>query len=887
MLDFILVPDALTANQVRASLAQHSIIGVRVGHFASLLDILIEQSLLPTIEDSWSETLQTAALCSPDTFWAASILVDEAAVLSQLEASLLQLLLALPLNQTLNPIAQPQNKPERYYNDLVYLHQQMLCLRPLEQMQAQTLLQRFEPLDDIQVHLLSELFDFEVWQQDLIDFLQVQATKKPPSVHHSLIQSSLQLTLPDRSLPFAQIAERLFSNTEAMIKPATFSGILCRDQFEECTALASMVQQAFDSGSEPTQIAVIYPARSDYPLWLHSCFSEAGIGVSNLPQTQTQYDWVTALLRELMVLQYEQFPSMAWKSVLSNPLMPWANSNVASRIVEAEWTDSKNREKLITLADKFAMGLISLLRQSCADDQALLAWLSQIADHLQFIPDLGFSKKEWHKQLEKMATILEQSGNPNFEVRCQKLITLWQPNVMQVTQDKVAYLNSVTFLHDQEFLPFCVKHLFVIGFNQGAYAQNVPKLAKKTVINHQGWSALSAKFGFKWDTFEAQIRFSQQQFKHNLSQASDSLTILAAQQSLDGGELFLSETALDLALCFAKPRDAKPEDLFTSLAQTSHPFIKFGNVAIQPKQTGVQTDLRFEHNLLTLHNNDDYQRAESPSSLEKIMVSPLAWVLDRQGLNDSSWQIQTLDIMLQGTVAHKVFELYKARQGEVFSKSLYQQLFDQAIEEDAAFLQNPLWRMERTQLFQQVQPALQQFSNWLHDNDWKIIDAETHLTGTLWGLPVSGYSDAILQHQTTTLILDYKKSKSPDRIKRLAHGFDLQTYIYRSLYQQMTSASHVHSGYYNLNDCVLVLDESIDNRSAMSITVPDISLVEQSQSAIAQVKERLHELANGQVILNTLADESEWAKVGIKAYALKDNLVIKRFMKPAEEGDNQ
>lgn len=886
MLDFVLVPDALTANQVRASLAKESIIGVRVGNYSSLIDTLIEQSLLPISEDIWAETLQTAALGITDVFWAESIQVDEAAVLSQLEYSLLQLLSALPLEQTLQTIAQPKNKAERYYNDLVNLHQQMQFMRPLEQMQSLAILQRFEPLVAMQVHLLPELFDFKVWQQSLIDFLHIETADLCPSVHHSLIQSCLQQSLPNPTNLFAKVAERLFINTQPMAKPATFNGIVCRDQFEECTALASIVQQALDSGITPNQMAVIYPAWSDYPSWLQDCFAQAGIGVTNLPKVETQYDWLRSLLRELMVLQHEQFPPLAWKSVLSNPLMPWANSNVASHIIDVEWAASTKCEYLVTLADKFAHGLLSLLRQPCLDEKALLGWLAEIAEHLQFIPNLGFSKKEWHKQLDKISSNLTNNAQLNFEKQCQLLIALWQPSVMQLAQDKVAYLNSVTFLHEQEHLPFAVQHLFVVGFNQGAYAQNVPKLAKKTVINHQSWSILSDKLGFVWDTFEAHIQFSQRQLKNNLSQATDSLTILAAQQSFDGGELFLSETALDLALCFAKPSAAESQDIFAPLVQSSHPFVKFVATAIPAKCIHIPTDLKFENDLLTLHNTADYERAESPSSLEKMMVSPLAWVLDRQGLTDSSWQIQTLDIMLQGTIAHKVFELYETRQTEVFSESLYQQLFEQAVVEEAVFLQNPLWRMERTQLFQQVKPAFEQFCNWLHDNDWQIIDAEKHLSGTLWNLPVRGYSDAILQQQTTTLILDYKKSKSPDRIKRLQHGFDLQTYIYRALYQQMTGANKIHSGYFNLNDCVLVLDEAIDNSSLMSIEAPGIPLIQQSQNAITHVKQRLDELASGEVMLNTLADENEWEKVGIKAYPLKDNPVIKRFMKPAEEGDN-
>jgi hypothetical protein len=60
-------------------------------------------------------------------------------------------------------------------------------------------------------------------------------------------------------------------------------------------------------------------------------------------------------------------------------------------------------------------------------------------------------------------------------------------------------------------------------------------------------------------------------------------------------------------------------------------------------------------------------------------------------------------------------------------------------------------------------------------------------------------------------------------------------------------------------------------------------LPKQSEEAITYIKTRLSELTSGNVNLNTLADESNWKKVGVTAYSLKDNPVIRRFMKPVEE----
>ena len=69
----------------------------------------------------------------------------------------------------------------------------------------------------------------------------------------------------------------------------------------------------------------------------------------------------------------------------------------------------------------------------------------------------------------------------------------------------------------------------------------------------------------------------------------------------------------------------------------------------------VHYDLGFD--LLAMRKKDDgTPRPQSPSRLEKLLVSPLAWLLSELGASHLSWQPETLDVMLRGSLAHEVFE---------------------------------------------------------------------------------------------------------------------------------------------------------------------------------------------------------------------------------------
>jgi hypothetical protein len=98
-------------------------------------------------------------------------------------------------------------------------------------------------------------------------------------------------------------------------------------------------------------------------------------------------------------------------------------------------------------------------------------------------------------------------------------------------------------------------------------------------------------------------------------------------------------------------------------------------------------------------DKDGNPRRQSPSRLEKLMVSPLAWTLAEFGAEEVVWAPETYDHILSGTLAHEVLEYLFPKESplpndvEITAKA--PRLLDQAVRKYAPFLNSPLWKVER------------------------------------------------------------------------------------------------------------------------------------------------------------------------------------------------
>jgi hypothetical protein len=100
----------------------------------------------------------------------------------------------------------------------------------------------------------------------------------------------------------------------------------------------------------------------------------------------------------------------------------------------------------------------------------------------------------------------------------------------------------------------------------------------------------------------------------------------------------------------------------------------------------------------------------------------------------------------------------------------------------APFLQSPAWLVERRTLESEIVKAARHWSQVLTALGAEIVGNEFWLSGEIFGHPVHGKADCLLRlPDGQAVVIDYKKSSSTGRRKRLKAGWDLQVDLYRRM----------------------------------------------------------------------------------------------------------
>ncbi len=894
---FVLVTDSLSASVVRKKLASTGAVNTKVGTFTSLIELLSELWLIPNIEDDFKQNLSDKALEANDAFWSESIMVDRIASLASVESSLRLILSALPLNEPLELLKDSSTRMARYYNDLVILFDSLEHCRPRIQLLSAAWLKvaDLQSIESLELICSPELLDLELWQTQVVDKLLSLRTEQEDSALITSALTEVYQAHPDISGELCFLSKQLFnaSDLHHSSAPNNIHWLSCRDSLQESEVTVGMLKSAIDSGTNPNEIAVIVPSHSEMESTLPDLMNYAGILSSNKQAVSSAYQWELQLIKDCLIYFQEltdyrdAYAPMSLAAIITNPLMPW------SKYTSQKYADLcfKGSFRNTRANIEFPEPDNALLEVLCCDSVSNWAvWLEQIIEHLRFPKDARYaSKKVCLEVIDELKIYQTQMQQVDLKQQLNLLINQIQPKNFSNDNTSPGELqNGILVLEESEVLLSHVKHLFILGFNQGSY-EATPAI--KGVFTKNNLKYLSMQTGLEFDRTSAKQNYLQALLRNNLSKASHSITLLLSEQSYDGSTIQPSATLLDMALCFQPMEGVKPELLIERVhsSEIKLPFIshEMETAKVKPKTVIELSDIELGIDLIEINQDiNGNQRTESPSSLNDMLVSPLAWFLNRQGLTSKGWDVQELSISLQGTIAHKVFELQFDTESKL-SIEEYVTLFNEAISIEAPFLLTPFWRIERLQLQNEIQKSLIPFVEWCQKQKWNIKETELEMFGSLWGLPLRGFADSIFEQDNETLILDYKKSKSDKRLKMLNEGFDLQTYIYRELYQQMTkvSVSNVNSGYYTLNDKKLLVDGiPHSNNADIEQVRPRVSLEEQSSLAIEKVEERISELRKGQIKLNSDEDNQKWNELGIAAeYIFERHPLVKLFMKPEGE----
>jgi hypothetical protein len=877
-MDFILVPDALTASETRYALAERNTMGAKVGSFRVLLEALAELWLIEPSELDWDVAMQEQALAMGDAFWAQSIRVDEPATVAEIKASLQFLLNYLPIGLQPVEIAEPANRYESYYNDLAHLLAR-IGERPAQDQFAEQWLAEHQELciEPLYVYPRLNTEQLYPWQQRVLNILAEKGWMQPEPDKYDFIQEPAPA---DDTAPIQRFAKTLFCPKADTIPCESLYWLTCRDHVQEVEAATSLIQSAIEKGTEPERIAVVVPRGGDYELWLEKHLEYAGIIASNVRPESGVFDWQAALIHDVLTSLVQRDIPMARMSVMINPLMPWW-ADTGHKLAE-QYASGAELKPGTELGGEGAAMLDLLQSQPDETSAAALEWLNAIAGQCRTLSIRGMGNQRFKSLLENTRRLFALYEGQSFDEQIKQVIRQTPVAAFESQEDRVRYLHAVNIIQEGEPLPFRVDELFVLGFNQGYYSYQPERTGP---IHRDAWDQFAGKAGLAIPSVETSQQHWQQEFSELLRRVDNRITFLRGMNDHQGASLEPSDSLLDMALCFQPLKELAPEQLEQTVLKSGHPLLRTETVELQVPDASKLDDLTFDQQILQAvrTKKDGSEKPESPSSLEKLMQSPLAWLLNRLGIQSRVWEPQAPDILVQGIVAHKVFELFADRQAEPWNETLFDELFSRAVEQDAPFLGAAQWRLKRTQLRNKVYKAINDFASWCQQENWQISEKELALQGELWDIQLKGFVDAVLTNGNQTLIVDYKTSKHDRRLKQLDAGYDLQTLIYRQLYEQKNPGKTVMSGYYTLNDSTLLAAQSLNPSSQMAIVQPEPSLEDQSANAVALVKDRLNDLKIGTIKLNQTSDEKTWSDRGIKAYALTDNPVVSRFTRPSEE----
>jgi hypothetical protein len=550
--------------------------------------------------------------------------------------------------------------------------------------------------------------------------------------------------------------------------------------------------------------------------------------------------------------------------------------------------------------------MLNLIRTRITTPAQLKRCLKRFPALLSQDDTLKEHREQARTTCNQLIAMLDASGET---IPWQKLRATTVPQAIPVARQTECTRQGIAVFHEDEEPWRQVKRLYVLGCSDGHYPQ---KPAGSFLFTDDELEQIRSCCCYQLVTTAERNNQQRLQFRRQLCSTSEHVTFLLPRRDPSGKPLAPSASITFSAALFSGIADA--EALVLELDSETGRAAAIGlpvvtDQELQAPRSPEPCDLKFETNLLELDKRPDGSlKPESPSRLEKLMVSPLAWLFERLVVESLDWQPETLDIMSKGTLAHSVFEqLFAPGKPLPDSSSIVIQvpvLLEESITEIMPFLNRGEWKVERKHLQQDILKAALQWREILHQSGAQPLAVEIELKGELEGVPIHGNADLLLELPHNRMyVVDYKKSTSKDRRKRMKASYDHQAELYRTMIKtgglkvpekapeglaeklaNIRDAGEIGTLYYLMNDQTALADTSgwlpgsIGNLEEMQTN--------SSINAMQLIKEQFVKLRNGHIELNTSADEKEFKeKRGISAYALKGNALVRMWMKAIEKKD--
>ena len=566
---------------------------------------------------------------------------------------------------------------------------------------------------------------------------------------------------------------------------------------------------------------------------------------------------------------------MAAAAVLSSPLMPWSESSgmqMAQQVMDGE-----------------------LLLRALKSDEPLAA-LQTLSGCLTDHGDCSLTRHlSWAKGAVKRIQ-KELNGKPGLDwLDLARIVT--PLDCLDSREDTTYTIEGVT-VWNESFEPWrSVRHLFVLGFDESRYPGRLPRSPD---FSDGEWRAIGEHLGIAVDSPSDRLERRRELFRRQLRAASDSVTFMLPHMTPSGAIATPSDSLAFMERLFARGKDAPSlvVDLDNSDTLDSIRFLAKAPPAKSQSPRMFFSNKKYldlgRRDLLWMSFDGKTHDSLSPSSLEQLLVSPLAWLLRRLDALPRTWAPESATPAVTGALVHGVLSrLFPTGKPPQQKRGLDEMrlavesvLTDVAIQY-APFLLSPQWRIERRSLARQVAKAAHEWQGVLEALAPIWIKAERRLSGRWLGIPVSGRADLLLELEGgRRIVVDYKWSKSTRRQKQMEKGYELQASIYRALAAtpRQGSAGCTDIVYFTMRDEVCLTDsagtigDSVRGWRPVQCEADHVS-----ENAVARVVELLDELRTGKVRLNSETDRERFEKDwGLAPYALGASPLITLFAGPEE-----
>ncbi len=656
-----------------------------------------------------------------------------------------------------------------------------------------------------------------------------------------------------------------------------------RDPREEVEFAAALARSLLDAGrvSNASEIGILVPDDAAYALALAEAFDRVGVPLLGLPAEPALRDVTGEILSLLLAALSGPAPRTALASLYVAPGMPWTaetGRKMAREIIDRGWSRTASG------LDETSRALLDALRP-CETPKQLFARLGMAARALRGI------------DLQPRIAALRAVTVETLDWPLLRRLAALRP---RASEGHDRFVEGVS-LFTSTALPWRpARQLMVLGLA----GRHWPRLPGSDPFFTEGEIAAIRENGLLLEGRQQKLARGLELFRRQLGVASDGLTLTVPALDLRGDPLTRS-TGLALIAHMLSAKD--PAELVRDLRETDPKAwpVAFSRPEPSPRggapelpedglihiQRGIATTQSPGVDLAGLRKTaEGTPFPHSPSRLEALLVSPLAWLLDEIGARDMTWAPETLEVMTLGTLMHQVLEDIFEEGTDIPDDSTLAakvpNVLDGAIQRHAAWLADDAWATERRSLLSEALEVCAAWASFLRGTGAEVLHNEISLAGDYGGLLLHGKADCLLRlPDGRILVVDHKRSSAGNRRDRMAKGWDLQVALYRAMLERPAAESaltrlvadgaQIFTAYHMLRDGTVLSDAQGEDVPGVETTGPDASA-----AAMEHLVEALAEVGAGTVRLNRVGDAITIEKErGIKPYAL-DNPLVKAFSMP-------